>query len=83
MRGFVAMLSFLIRKICAQIFLSKMRQDITRYFTGCLAVFSSGLDQADSLNVAGHNCPEFRYESNGMFVLGVGFFSSDKFRLFN
>ena len=25
---------------------------------------------------------DFRYESNGIFVLGVGFFS-DKFRLFN
>ena len=24
---------------------------------------------------------DFRYESNGIFVLGVGFFSSDKFRL--
>ena len=30
-----------------------------------------------------YNCSEFRYESNGIFVLGVGFFSSDKFRLFN
>ena len=29
------------------------------------------------------NCSDFRYESNGIFVLGVGFFSSDKFRLFN
>ena len=28
-------------------------------------------------------CSDFRYESNGIFVLGVGFFSSDKFRLFN
>ena len=28
------------------------------------------------------NCSDFRYESNGIFVLGVGFFSSDKFRLF-
>ena len=28
-------------------------------------------------------CSDFRYESNGMFVLGVGFFSSDIFRLFN
>ena len=27
-------------------------------------------------------CSVFRYESNGIFVLGVGFFS-DKFRLFN
>ena len=27
-------------------------------------------------------CSDFRYESNGIFVLGVGFFSSDKFRLF-
>ena len=26
---------------------------------------------------------DFRYESDGIFVLGVGFFSSDKFRLFN
>ena len=30
-----------------------------------------------------HFCSDFRYESNGKFVLGVGFFSSDKFRLFN
>ena len=31
-----------------------------------------------------YNCSDFRYESNGIFVLGVGFFfSSDKFRLFN
>ena len=30
-----------------------------------------------------HFCSDFRYESNGMFVLGVGFFSSDKFRLSN
>ena len=30
-----------------------------------------------------HYCSDFRYESNGIFVLGVGFFSSDKFRLFN
>ena len=29
------------------------------------------------------NCSDFRYESNGIFVLGVGFFSSDKLRLFN
>ena len=29
------------------------------------------------------SCSDFRYESNGIFVLGVGFFSSDKFRLFN
>ena len=29
------------------------------------------------------NCPDFRYESNGTFVLGWVFFSSDKFRLFN
>ena len=28
-------------------------------------------------------CSEFRYKSNGISVLGVGFFSSDKFRLFN
>ena len=28
-------------------------------------------------------CSDFRYESNGIFVIGVGFFSSDKFRLFN
>ena len=29
-------------------------------------------------------CSDFRYESNEIFVLGVGFFfSSDKFRLFN
>ena len=28
-------------------------------------------------------CSDFRYESNGIFVLGVGFFSSDKIRLFN
>ena len=28
-------------------------------------------------------CSDFRYKSNGIFVLGVGFFSSDKFRLFN
>ena len=28
-------------------------------------------------------CSDFRYESNGIFVLGMGFFSSDKFRLFN
>ena len=29
-------------------------------------------------------CSGFRYESNGIFELGVGFiFSSDKFRLFN
>ena len=28
-------------------------------------------------------CSDFRYESNGIFVLGVDFFSSDKFRLFN
>ena len=28
-------------------------------------------------------CSDFRYESNGIFVLGVVFFSSDKFRLFN
>ena len=28
-------------------------------------------------------CYDFRYESNGIFVLGVGFFSSDKFRFFN
>ena len=28
-------------------------------------------------------CSDFRYESNGIFVLGVGFFPSDKFRLFN
>ena len=28
-------------------------------------------------------CSDFRNESNGIFVLGVGFFSSDKFRLFN
>ena len=28
-------------------------------------------------------CSDFRYESNGIFVLGVGFFSSDKFRLFH
>ena len=26
-------------------------------------------------------CSDFRYESNGIFVLGVGFFSSDKFFL--
>ena len=30
-----------------------------------------------------YNCSDFRYESNGIFVLGVSFFSSDKFRLFN
>ena len=29
-----------------------------------------------------HFCSDFRYESNGIFVLRVGFFS-DKFRLFN
>ena len=29
------------------------------------------------------HCSDFRYESNGIFVLGVGFFSSDNFRLFN
>ena len=28
-------------------------------------------------------CSDFRYKSNEIFVLGVGFFSSDKFRLFN
>ena len=28
-------------------------------------------------------CSDFRYESNGIFVLGVGLFSSEKFRLFN
>ena len=28
-------------------------------------------------------CSDFRNESNGIFVLGVGFFSSDKFRLFD
>ena len=28
-------------------------------------------------------CSDCRYESNGIFVLGVGFFSSDKVRLFN
>ena len=28
-------------------------------------------------------CFEFRYKSNGIFVLGVVFFSSDKLRLFN
>ena len=28
-------------------------------------------------------CSDFRNESNGIFVLGVGFFSSDEFRLFN
>ena len=28
-------------------------------------------------------CPDFRNESNGKFELGVSFFSSDKFRLFN
>ena len=28
-------------------------------------------------------CSDFQYESNGMLVLGMGFFSSDKFRLFN
>ena len=28
-------------------------------------------------------CSDFRSESNGICVLGVGFFSSDKFRLFN
>ena len=27
-------------------------------------------------------CSDFQYESNGIFVLRVGFFSSDKFRLF-
>ena len=27
-------------------------------------------------------CSDFRYESNGIFVLGVCFFSSDKFRRF-
>ena len=35
-------------------------------------------------NYNGNNyCSDFRYESNGIFVLGVGFFSADKFRLFN
>ena len=29
------------------------------------------------------NCSDFRNESNGIFVPGVVFFSSDKFRLFN
>ena len=28
-------------------------------------------------------CSNFRNESNGIFVLWVGFFSSDKFRFFN
>ena len=28
-------------------------------------------------------CSDFRYESYGIFVLGVDFLSSDKFRLFN
>ena len=28
-------------------------------------------------------CSDFRYESDGIFVLGWVFFSSDKFRLFN
>ena len=28
-------------------------------------------------------CSKFRYDSNGIFVLGVGFFSTDKLRLFN
>ena len=27
--------------------------------------------------------PDFRYESNGIFVLGVGFFPLDNFRLTN
>ena len=35
------------------------------------------------LNAENFYCSDFRYESNGIFVLGVGFFSSDKFRLFN
>ena len=30
-----------------------------------------------------YNCSDFWYESNGIFVPGVDFFSSDKFRLFN
>ena len=30
-----------------------------------------------------HCCSDFRYESDGIFLLGVGFFSSDKSRLFN
>ena len=28
-------------------------------------------------------CSDFRYESNRIFVLGLIFFSSDKFRIFN
>ena len=28
-------------------------------------------------------CSDFRYESNGIFVLGWVFFASDKFRLLN
>ena len=28
-------------------------------------------------------CADFRNENNGIIVLGVGFFSSDKFLLFN
>ena len=29
------------------------------------------------------HCTKFRYKNNGIFVLGVVFFASDKFRLFN
>ena len=35
------------------------------------------------VNKARNYCSDFRYESNRIFVLGVVFFSSDKFRLFN
>ena len=34
-------------------------------------------------NASSTYCSDFRYESNGIFVLGAGFFSSDKFRIFN
>ena len=37
----------------------------------------------DFLRLLFDNCSVFRNKSNGIFVLGVGFFSSDKFWLFN
>ena len=51
-------------------------------YTG-LFCFCNNFTLLQSKRSSKNYCSDFRYESNGIFVLGWVFFSSDKFRLFN
>ena len=66
----------LIRGLCLVFIIALYRAAFCSVLASVFIVFSQN-------SVFQIYCSDFRYESNGIFVLGVGFFSSDKFRLFN